>query len=360
MSENDKPTKAPTRPARRQRGWLLWAGIAAGVLVLLVCVLVGMTWANGSRAKAELAEQYPPPGQMVDVGGYRLHINCQGEGSPTAVIEAAGGDSSVSWDQVRQEVAKFTRVCTYDRAGLGWSERSPKPRTAPNVVEELHALLTNAGIEGPYVLVGHSIGGLYVRLYAHEYPDELVGMVLVDASHEEQLLRYPEAYRQAVVENLQQFVSACRLPKLLNSIGLLAMSPENYPDEYLPPLPEATKEVLKGVILSDTRYFETVAEEYTSIEESLAQVRAAQIGSLGDIPLVVLTRGLSTDPDLLGLSDEEAQQGEAVWDELQAELAALSSNGKQVIAEESGHQVQLDQPELVIDAISDVVEAVGR
>jgi pimeloyl-ACP methyl ester carboxylesterase len=314
----------------------------------------------GTKAKAELAEQYPPPGQMVDVGGYRLHINCQGEGGPTVVIEAAGGDSSLSWDQVRQEVAKFTRVCTYDRAGLGWSERSPKSRTAQNVVEELHSLLTQGGVEGPYVLVGHSIGGPYVRLYAHEYPDEVVGMVLVDASHEEQNLRFPEAYRQANDEFLQQVVSACRLPKLLNSIGLLAMSPEDYPDEYLPPLPEATKEVFKGVILSDTRYFEMLAEEYASVEESMAQVRAAQIGSLGDIPLVVLTRGLPTDPDLLGLSDEEAQQGEAVWDELQAELAALSSKGKQVIAEESGHYIHLDQPELVIDAIRDVVEATGR
>jgi pimeloyl-ACP methyl ester carboxylesterase len=326
---------------------------------VLLIILGGLTWVMGAKAKAELAERYPPPGQMVDVGGYQLHTNCQGEGGPTVVIEAGGGDSSLSWNQVQQEVAKFTRVCTYDRAGLGWSERSPKSRTAPNVVEELHSLLTNAGIEGPYVLVGHSMGGPCVRLYAHEYRDEVVGMVLVDAAHEEQLLRFPEAYRQATIENLQQMVSACRLPKLLNSIGLLALSPENYPDEYLPALPEATKEVLKGVILSDTRYFEMLAEEYASVEESMAQVRAAQIGSLGDIPLVVLTRGLSTDP-YPSLSDEEAQQGEAVWDELQAELVALSSNGKQVIAEESGHHIHLDQPELVIDAIRDVVEATGR
>jgi hypothetical protein len=141
MSENKKPTKAQTQPARRQRGWMLWAGIIVGALALLVCVLVGMMWASGAKAKQELAAKYPPPGQMVDVGGYRLHINCQGEGSPTVVIEAAGGDSSLSWDQVRQEVAKFTRICTYDRAGLGWSERSPKPRTAPNVVEEVTAQL---------------------------------------------------------------------------------------------------------------------------------------------------------------------------------------------------------------------------
>ena len=360
MSERDYEVKVQSQKKRRRRGCLLWVGIVAGILVLLVCALVGMTWANGARAKEELAAKYPPPGRMVDLGGYQLHIHCQGQGSPTVVIEAGAGDSCLSWEQVRPEVAKLTRVCTYDRAGLGWSERSPKSRTARNIVAELHSLLANAGIEGPYVLVGHSIGGLYARLYDHQYPAEVVGLVLVDASHEEQNLRFPEVHRQAEDDFLQQIVSGARLAKLMNSLGLLALSPDSYPSEYLPPFPEATLETYKAVILSDTRYFETVAEEYTSIEESLAQVRAAQPTTLGDMPLVVLTRGLSPDPNLPGLSDEDAQQAEAVWNELQTEMVALSSNGKQVIAEESGHLVQVDQPELVIDAIGDVVEAARR
>ena len=360
MSEHNHLTDAQAKPARRRRGCLWWAGRIVGVLAVLLIILGGLTWVMGAKAKAELAEQYPPPGQMVDVGGYRLHIHCQGEGSPTVVIEAGLGEFSVNWGPVRQEVAKFTRVCTYDRAGLGWSERSPKSRTAQNVVEELHSLLTNTGIEGPYVLVGHSIGGLYVRLYAHEYPDEVVGMVLVDASHEEQNLRFPEAHRQAEDEYLQQFVSALRLPQILSTVGILAQSPENYPAQALPPLPPGTEKTYVALLAIDSRFFETLIEEAASVKETFAMVRAAQIGSLGDIPLVVLTHGLSTVPDPLGLSDEEAQQAEAVWDELQAELAALSSSGEQVIAEESGHLVHIDQPELVIDAIRQVVEAVGR
>jgi hypothetical protein len=141
----------------------------------------------------------------------------------------------------------------------------------------------------------------------------------------------------------------------------MALSPEDYPAQALPPyLPPGTEKTYVALLAIDSRFFETAIEEAASVKETAALVRAAQIGSLGDIPLVVLTRGLSTGPDLLSVSEEEAQQGEAVWDELQAELAALSSNGKQVVAEQSGHYIQSDQPELVIDAIRQVVEAAGR
>jgi pimeloyl-ACP methyl ester carboxylesterase len=342
---------------RSKRGCLRWAGIIAGALVVLLIILVGITWISGNRAKAELKAKYPPPGQMVDVGGYRMHIYCEGEGSPSVVMDAGLGDLSLSWVLVQPEAAELTRVCAYERAGLGWSERGPKTRTAQNIAEELHTLLTEAGIEGPYVLVGHSAGGVYARVYAHLYPDEVVGMVLVDTSHEEQDLRFPEAYAEASQRFLAQMAQFLLVPRVLNSLGILAASPQDYPDEYLPALPEATKEVYKGAILSDTRYFAAAAELYSSWEATAAEVRAMQITTLGDIPLVVLTQGEFAVPDAYGVSGEVVEQAQAAWYEMQAELAALSSNGKQVIAEQSGHYIQLDQPELVIDAIREVVEA---
>ncbi|HPV82106.1 MAG TPA: alpha/beta hydrolase, partial [Nitrospira sp.] len=130
---------------------------------------------------------YPPPGQMVDIGGHRLHLYCLGTGTPTVILEAAAPGWSLSWSNVQPQLARTTRVCAYDRAGLGWSERGPLPRSGQRMAQELHRLLERAGIRGPYVLVGHSLGGLLTRLYQHDYPQDVVGMVLVDAGHESEM-----------------------------------------------------------------------------------------------------------------------------------------------------------------------------
>ena len=173
-NQNDIKQERP--PISRGRKRLLWlGGIFAGILVLLLAGAIYEPLAEAADAKA-----YPPPGQMVDVGGYRLHINCTGEGSPTVVIESGWGDMSATWGWVQPEVAKTTRVCTYDRAGMGWSESSPQPRTAREFAKELHTLLEKANEPGPYVLVGHSMGGYTVRVYAHDYPAEVAGVVLID------------------------------------------------------------------------------------------------------------------------------------------------------------------------------------
>jgi len=336
------------------------AGIIVGGIVLVLALLIAWTWARGTQAKAELAAKYPPPGQMVDAGGYRLHINCQGipvPGRPTVVMEGGNAESCLTWALVQPEVAKFTRVCTYDRAGLGWSERSPRPRAATNIVEELRTLLTTAGVEPPYVLVGHSIGGMFVRLYAHRYPEQVAGMVFVDAAHEEQYMRFPVSLQRLQQQSLTMMARVMRLLKMLNSVGFLALLADKLGRTWPTPIPDPVRAAYLGVACSDTRFFETAIDESVSVEENLAAVRAARIDTLGHLPLVVLSA-----PDQFAgiekhLSARDAEQLRAVTEELQAELAALSSSGKRVIVRNSGHYIQVEQPKAVIDAIREVVEA---
>ena len=170
--------------------WVRFASIACLAFVLLA-LLIGTGYQHWAQRRD--LRTHPAPGQLVDVAGHRLHLWCIGEGAPVVVLETGAGGSSLQWNRVQPEVARATRVCAYDRAGLGWSDLGPTPRTAARIVDELHILLETAGVPGPYVLTGHSGGGLYARLYVSTYPTDVAGMVLVEASHEDQRRRMPTA-----------------------------------------------------------------------------------------------------------------------------------------------------------------------
>ncbi len=156
----------------------------AGVIIVILLLLAGSGLAYQSVSEAKDKRQVPPLGQMVDVGGYRLHLVCTGQGSPAVVLESGLGGPALQWALVQGRLEKTRKVCSYDRAGLGWSDVGPAPRTSQQMVNELHTLLHNAGVQGPYVLVGHSLGGFNVRLFAHEYPGETAGLVLVASGNE--------------------------------------------------------------------------------------------------------------------------------------------------------------------------------
>src|SRR5829696_2926200 len=171
-----------------ERSWLwrwtkrILVGVAGLVLVLLLAGVVFqfvITRIDACR--------YPAPGEMVDVGGYNLHLYCTGEaGAPTVVMDSGLGGTVLDWQLVQPEVAKFARVCTYDRGGMGWSDPGAQPRTSRQITKELQTLLSDAGVRGPYVLVGHSFGGTNMQVYASQYPDEVAGMVLVDSALEDE------------------------------------------------------------------------------------------------------------------------------------------------------------------------------
>jgi uncharacterized protein (DUF2141 family)/pimeloyl-ACP methyl ester carboxylesterase len=251
----------------------------------------------------------------IDIGGYKLNICCFGKGKPAVIVEAGAGEPAVesgSWKAVISAIAPTTQVCLYDRAGLGLSDRAPDQdrsnRTSRDMVKDLHTLLEKAGIPAPYILVGHSIGGYNVRLYASQYPKDVAGMVLVDSSHPDQWSKF----------------SAALPPARPDESGSLRTARSS-----IEPLDPNDPEKM-------------------DVATSGAQVRAT--GLLGDLPLVVITSAPGTIfvPNLpTDLSDKLSR----VWQDMQIDLEGLSSNSTHIIASHAGHYIQVDEPQLVIDAI---------
>lgn len=292
-----------------------------------------------------------PVGELIDLDGYRLHLQSQGTGSPAVIMEAAIWDIGLAWSLVQPEVARFARAVVYDRGGLGWSDPSPKPRTAAAMVEELHTLLRRAGIAGPYVLVGQSFAGLLMRLFAYTYPDEMAGLVLVDAAHEDQDERYPEAIRAMAKPMFEAQL------QMLQQRRATATAEGPLPSMFPAPaqLPADIVEKYQALIAEDTTRLDTMIAELAALEESRAQVRAMRDRGLGDIPLIVLSHGI---PQAIpGLPDEVNRAYEAAWQQMQIELAAQSSKGQQLLVEGAGHMIHHDRPEAVVEAIRQVVEA---
>ncbi len=338
-------------------GYSWWATRVVGSLFALFLGLILCGLLYQQIAMYQDQSQYPPPGDLIDVGGHQLHLYCLGTGNPTVVLEAGLGDNWLTWSLVQEKIAGITRVCAYDRAGLGWSDSAPGPRTSP-VAESLHTLLNNAGIPGPYVLVGHSVGGIYVRSFAHQYPEDVVGMVLVDSSHENQLLRFPAEITKSELENtsgLTRSLALCRYLAPLGVVRLLGLMAGSTQDK---PLPPEQRQMLIAT-LNRTNYCQAVASEWET-EIQIASRQTRPLYKLGAIPLVVMTvpsDSSEKEPNNFsaGVTKEMAEQADKTFLELQQELAALSTQGTLVTVQDAGHYIQFDRPGLVVEAIRKVV-----
>lgn len=296
---------------------------------------------------------HPPIGKLVNIGNHCLHIYSCGEGSPSVVFESGGASWSLDWNFVQTEVAKFTNACSYDRAGYGWSESGSNPRTSDRIVTELHTLLTKAEIKKPYILVGASFGGHTARLFTKRYPDEVVGIILLDARHETINSKMPPAWKKLEVagKGTYQFMLLASRLGVLNLLGQL-MGEKVAPPIVMKLPPEIRTAYLE--VGFQPKYFQSNLDELAAIGESDRQLSAT--GSLGNIPLTVIRHGI---PDLFaGMPVEQAKRAEVVWQELQAELARLSSNSQILVAEKSGHGIQIDQPGLVVNAIRQMVQTI--
>lgn len=334
----------------------LWLG-----LLFIVACLAAIGAIYQAVGSARDRRRLLPPGRMVSIGSHRLHVLSAGAGIPTVMFEAALGASSISWALVQPAIARLIGTCAYDRAGMGFSELGPEPRTAQRIVDEMHAVLEAAVVPKPYLLVGHSYGGMTCRLFAAQHPGEVAGMLLLDPADPHAWLRpTPERRRKLWVGALLARHGAlaarlgiarataalarhgaqrlARFTAAAVSGGILAGRSERIiaPIERIP---SALRPMLAS-IWTKPRFYQSLASQIRYMPESAAQVAAAQIRP--DLPLVVLSAS-SLPPD-------EIEQHRV--------LASTSARGRHLVVSDSGHWIQLDQPEIVIRAITELLSEI--
>ena len=299
------------------------------IIVLVIVVVVGLGAVESLLVYLD-RRRYPPPGTLVDIGGRRLHLLCMGSShdGPSVILEAGSLGFSVKWDMVQQALSRFSRVYSYDRAGYGWSDAVELPRTdrsGKRVVEELHTMLVNAHVPPPYILVGHDIGGQYVRQFARCYPELVAGMVLVDSFH-----RYLWSARESMVQQV-------RSARMMSFIGLIRL--ENWLRYRDLPMSQAAKGASIGLHMRGLQ--NSASWELISLE-----AEEEFVGLLGAKPVVVLSQYLLDKP--------YAED----WEKAQEDFLRLSSNSHLTIAKHSGHLIHLEEPELIVKAIQQIVETV--
>ena len=300
---------------------VLWTG---ATVVVTVAATAGM---QALLSRLSLRDN-PPPGRLVELDDRQVHVHCAGEGSPTVILEAGLPGNSLAWMSVFSEIAALTRVCSYDRPGYGWSEPASSPRTADTIVQELRMLLQAADIKPPYVLVGHSFGGLLMQLYATRFPSDFEGVVLVDSSHPDQ------AHRTL---DLGEIEGIARVLKVLGPLGfarLLLPVPAGDPDSRN----SSVRQLEKDLLMSN-RTLRAASTEMYGLRQSLRQVADSSV-RFGDKPLVILTEG---------------RQRADFWHRMQEDLGRLSTNSEWRVVEGAGHFIQHDRPAVVVEAVRDVI-----
>jgi pimeloyl-ACP methyl ester carboxylesterase len=332
------------------------------VLLLLSVIAVGQ--------QKDEKPTYSPPGKLVDIGGYRLHLNCTGKSGPTVVLIAGAGDFSFDWGLVQPGVSRFTRGCGYDRAGLAWSDPGPTPRTMGQDAYELHTLLKAARIKAPYVLVGHSIGGLIARVYAEQYPDEVAGMVLIDSTHEDTTLMYQgkivrvrEGAKGIAVPPVQTMQSSPPKPPTAEDIKQFEFNQKMFgAPKTEPPFDKlsASTQAIRLWFRSQPPRAAAESDFWAEELQAMYVARAKTPYQLGDKPLVVLLAKPGGGNPPPGVSADEWKRINEEKTQQKVGLANLSRNSKLMVAERSGHHIQLDEPRVVADAIRLVVDAVRR
>ncbi|MFD3269230.1 alpha/beta fold hydrolase [Paenibacillus dendritiformis] len=333
-----------SKPTKKKRGKTLLLTVLAALALLIGSGFV-YEWIASEQAR----RNEPPPGQLVDVGGYRLHIHKFGAGSPTIVLEAGSGETSLSWRDIPEQLAAYATVVSYDRGGYAWSEPANTERTGANIVRELHAALEQEGLSGPYIMVGHSLGGMYARLFAQTYRDEVAGLVLIDARPEND-----ERETRPILEreNFQGNPPAYVL-KLLKTSGVLRL----FQDVLLEGLVAKEDRERFLNVIAQPHFFEAKEEEAQLAAATEDAIRGQRLGAL---PVRIIARGIPQNYAQAGISPEGGQKLEEIWQAGQREMLNISTDSELIVAKKSGHMVIHDEPELVVEVVRGLLDEVGH
>ena len=341
-----------TSTKQQPRQWIKWLRRVLLGLVLLIVVLLAVGAVYQWMAQANDRQLYLPLSEIVEVDGTELYLKCIGEGSPTVILEAGLGSNSNSWSGIHDTLAEATQVCAYDRSGMGWSAYNTDMVSSEQIANTLHTLLNNAEILSPYVMVGHSAGGVYVRQFAALYPDDVAGIVLVDSSHEQQTSRLPTELQDisAGFETLLRFCRAVAPFGIIRVSGMVEAQFEGSP---------FSDDVLQAAIAhaKQTHTCSAMLAANNAFDTDTSQV--APPPDLGDIPLIVLTagKGYADEPNWVPADFPLSvlEEADNIWMDMQSELASLSTESEQIVVGSAGHNIHLDDPDAVIDAILEMV-----
>jgi pimeloyl-ACP methyl ester carboxylesterase len=340
-------------PGGKRKGCLWWGIVVMGGMFALCMLLFLAAFTVEKITLAQIPTKYPAPGQMVDIGKYSLHLYCAGDPSvkPVVVVSPGSGSNVAQWPLVQPEVAKFTRICIYDRPGSGWSFVAPQGQTYQEEAQDVHIMLQNAGIPGPYVLVGHSLGGAVVQVYASLYPQDVIGMVMVDPRtrglESKQPLEFVKTNK--MTEQGSYAFSIPGVLRLLNWFGVLRTVPTF---ESMPP---DLREVAYGLDWN-SRFFSYQKASIPIDEQREALFISAE--PLPDVLLIVIAHGKTDHSPGVNSAEDVALQADRIWLDEMKKLATEASQGTYIVAENSGHNIQLEQPDVVIDAIRTIVEQI--
>jgi pimeloyl-ACP methyl ester carboxylesterase len=317
----------------KHRVWRILRWTTAGLAALIIILAIGGALWNGV-ATLYYRHRYPAPGNMYTVNGHRMHLYCTGTGSPTLVLESGLGDDWTVWAKVQPTLSKTTQVCSYDRSGMGWSDELATDHDANTFAEQLHALLQAAGIRKPIILMGHSIAGIYIRAYAARYPNDMAGLIFVDASSPYQDSRLPPTKIPLPSFTLQKWETVFGVARARGDCS-----------QVVPGL-----EFERGAIYASNCTISGIDSTIAEIDTfNRSSDEIEHTGPFGHLPILVFTSDntIMDQQEAIIWTPENVKKADQIWQGMQEDLKHLSSNGRRIIAKGSGHYVEVDRADLI-------------